>query len=304
MNHGPLVFLGVFASLVTSWFGMVFVPQMQVGQQKPVAAEVSGGLYPAAKPGVAQQGAEIYRQQGCYYCHSQQIRQSGARFDVVLLKVGENTNAVVEAIAKQSDKFGVKAVRKMIQVMPATVLSDVSLDQAERLFNDINAIEAPDENKQEATYKVVPLGPDFDRGWGKRRSVSADYLFERTVQLGEQRIGPDLTNVGLRSYDANWHMLHLYEPTLLVKESKMPRYRFLFETRPIGLHPSPDALKLPEGTVAAGMEVVPKAAAKELVAYLLNLKAATPLFEAPMPAEPKKELPAATNAVATATTAK
>jgi len=301
MNHGPLVFLGVFVTLVTSWFGMIFVPQLQVGSLKPVAAEVSGGLYPAAKPGTAQQGAEVYRQQGCYYCHSQQVRQSGAIFDVVLIKAGSNTNDLIKAIAKHNNKFGEKAIGKLIQSTPVEVLSGVSLDVAEKLYNDIDKISTTDDNKPQSVYKVVPLGPDFDRGWGTRRTVSPDFLFEPTVMLGEQRIGPDLANIGARQTNAVWHLTHLYQPKLVVEGSRMPGYSYLFEKRQKGSQPSPDALVLPD--LDPKMEVVPKAEAKALVAYLLSLKSVTPVFEAPMPPVIKPEQPAATNAVANATTA-
>ena len=35
MNHGPIVFLGVFFALATSWFGFVLMPQLQIGGQTP-----------------------------------------------------------------------------------------------------------------------------------------------------------------------------------------------------------------------------------------------------------------------------
>ena len=32
MNYGPLLFLGVFFTMVTSWFGVVLVPHLQLGR--------------------------------------------------------------------------------------------------------------------------------------------------------------------------------------------------------------------------------------------------------------------------------
>ena len=62
----------------------------------------------------------------------------------------------------------------------------------------------------------------------------------------------------------------------------MPSFKFFFEVRKIGAAPSPDALNLPkEFAPADGYEVVPKSEAKELVAYLLSLRADAPLYEAP-----------------------
>ena len=40
---------------------------------------------------------------------------------------------------------------------------------------------------------------DIDRKWGERRSAPRDYLFDRPVLLGQERMGPDLSNVGKRA---------------------------------------------------------------------------------------------------------
>jgi cytochrome c oxidase cbb3-type subunit II len=39
---------------------------------------------------------------------------------------------------------------------------------------------------------------DIDRKWGIRRSAPRDYIFDRPVLLGKERMGPDLANVGKR----------------------------------------------------------------------------------------------------------
>jgi len=134
-----------------------------------------------------------------------------------------------------------------------------------------------------AEVLVSAVGPDIARGWGLRRTVALDYLTDDPVQPGSRRIGPDLANVGLRLPDAQWHLRHLYAPRSEVKDSTMPPYRFLFETRKIGARPSPDALHLPpEFAPPSGYEVVPKPEAVALVAYLLSLRADAPLFEMPV----------------------
>jgi cytochrome c oxidase cbb3-type subunit 2 len=40
---------------------------------------------------------------------------------------------------------------------------------------------------------------DIDRKWGERRSAPRDYIFDRPVVLGQQRMGPDLANIGKRA---------------------------------------------------------------------------------------------------------
>jgi cytochrome c oxidase cbb3-type subunit II len=51
------------------------------------------------------------------------------------------------------------------------------------------------------TQQVRPdyIASDIDRKWGERRSAPRDYIFERPVQLGKERMGPDLSNVGKRA---------------------------------------------------------------------------------------------------------
>lgn len=109
------------------------------------------------------------------------------------------------------------------------------------------------------------LGGDLARGWGDRASVSRDYLQEHTVQLGSNRIGPDLRNVGARfENEADFYQL-LYAPDQVVPGSNMPAYRFLFEERPVLGERSVDALEV---AAPEGYQVVPTERARSLVAYL------------------------------------
>ena len=144
---------------------------------------------------------------------------------------------------------------------------------------------------------------DKARGWGVRLTVAQDYLLDQPPQLGWIRLGPDLSNAGTRLADAKYQLLHLYNPQMVMKGSKMPPYKFLFETRKIRNQGSSEALALaPEYSPAAGYEVVPTDNAKAVVAYVMSLRSDLPLFEAPMP-QPKTNAPAtdATNNAASAT---
>lgn len=217
MNHGPLLFLGLFLSITISWVGTLVVPHLQFGAQEMVIMEDTGLGYPAARPGEAAQGAEVYRANGCHYCHTQQVRSTAE-------------------------------------------------------------------------------GSDLARGWGKRRTVARDYLRDQPVMLGQMRYGPDLANLGMRETNAHRLLLRLYNSRIAMPGSTMPRYPYLFEERPIrpGSGPSPDALPLPDQYAARlGYEVVPRAEARSLAAYLMSLKSDALFYEVFPPAPPKK----ATNAV-------
>lgn len=78
MNSGPLLFLGIFATLASSFWGIVLAPQLQVGRQEQVTNQLTGALYPPARGGSAKQGAEIYRSLGCAECHTEQVRGLGS----------------------------------------------------------------------------------------------------------------------------------------------------------------------------------------------------------------------------------
>jgi cytochrome c oxidase cbb3-type subunit 2 len=81
MNSGPLLFLGIFLSLASSFWGLVLVPQLQIGRQEQVKIESTGEFYPPNRPGLAAEGAEVYRNLGCAECHTQQVRPKGQGSD-------------------------------------------------------------------------------------------------------------------------------------------------------------------------------------------------------------------------------
>ncbi len=209
MNRSSNLFTGIFGAFAASCLVLVFVPQMQIGGLGPQVDEENNDVYPVVNP---RQGREVYIREGCYYCHTQQLRDP------------QN-------------------------------------------------------------------GTDIGRGWGPRRTVARDYIYDDAPLLGSVRLGPDLSNVGSSSWrnemegdprkpekrDARWHYLHLYNPQIIVTESNMPPYRYLFEKKKIGAQRSGDALDVP---VAAGYEIVPTAEARQLVAYLLSLDRTHPLAEA------------------------
>jgi cytochrome c oxidase cbb3-type subunit II len=112
------------------------------------------------------------------------------------------------------------------------------------------------------------LGGDLARGWGDRASVARDYLQEETVQLGYNRVGPDLRNVGGRYENEEAFYQLLYAPEQAAPGAHKPAYRFLFEETKIVGERSKDALVV---TTPVGYQVVPTERARSLVAYLAHL---------------------------------
>ncbi len=131
----------------------------------------------------------------------------------------------------------------------------------------------------------APLSTDIEKGLGPRQTVARDYIREQPAFLGTMRTGPDLSNIGARQPDANWHHKHLYEPKTVTSWSIMPAFRYLYRMQKIEGQPSAEAVKGLSGPHAPppGYEVVPTEEAKQLVAYLISLKRNFPLPESPEP---------------------
>ena len=120
---------------------------------------------------------------------------------------------------------------------------------------------------------------EMDKVWGARPSIAADYagnlrtdFWRNTATLmGTERTGPDLTNIGNRQPSVDWHLVHLFNPRIVVKESIMPAYPWLFTVKKatkddIIVNVPKDRLEGEEG------DVVPTKEALQLVAYLQSLK--------------------------------
>jgi cytochrome c oxidase cbb3-type subunit 2 len=259
VKNGFSVFLAAFIALGFSWCGFVLAPVKQLGTAKQTAVLNSSDIYPLQRSGNATLGLQVYRANGCAACHTEQVRQDGVACDVVLTSAGKNPTAVSNLVA-------------------ALKLTSLTKDDAGAVSDQITAAGGKVETHINAT------GADIARGWGVRRSVAEDFLYDDPVQPGSLRAGPDLSNIGVRDPDLNWQLVHLYAPPAVVKNSAMPPFRFLFEVRKLaaGDAPSPDALQFPKDfPTPAGCEVVPTPEAKRLAAYLLSLKADAPLYDAP-----------------------
>jgi cbb3-type cytochrome oxidase cytochrome c subunit len=285
VKSGFSVFLAAFIALAISWCCFVLAPALQLGTAKQATVLNSSDVYPIQRPGDATLGLQVYRASGCAACHTEQVRQEGVTSAISLMSLGKNQPAdfrkfvasLLELPELQSRSNDVAAqLQGWNGGTPQVIVTGLDADTANDLLQHINA------GGCKAEIQIIATGTDIARGWGVRRSVAADFLYDYPVQPGSLRAGPDLANVGARLANANWQLFHLYAPRSVVKDSAMPPFRFLFEVRKIDDAPSPDALQLPnEFAPPAGYEVVPKPEARQLAAYLLSLRADVPLYEAP-----------------------
>ena len=277
MNNGLLLFFGIFLSLGGSFWALLLAPQVQIGRAQPVVLETTGATYPSPRTGVAQQGAEIYRAQGCVECHSQQVRQSGVNFEVWLADTGN----AQRQLAVTMNQLKIADADKLIAQAPVKILGGLTMLEASGIASQLTNGEA------KAQVVLATLGSDIRRGWGKRATVTQDYLYDDPVQLGSLRVGPDLANYGTRAVPSALALQHLYSPQSTMPKSMMPPYRYLFNKRKMADGEKRASNALP-AMVEPGYEITPTAEAEALVAYLMSLDASASLAEAPVPAPPVK----------------
>jgi len=143
-------------------------------------------------------------------------------------------------------------------------------DQGRLVYQDLGCVSCHTQQVRREGF-----GADIERKWGERASYARDYIREKSILIGQSRLGPDLRNVGARTYaDADYFYKLLYAPHSVAPGTNMPSYAFLFDVHALaGRQAADHALKLTGKYAApAGSEIVPTPRARALVAYLLSLK--------------------------------
>lgn len=70
-------------------------------------------------------------------------------------------------------------------------------------------------------------------------SSANEYIFQRVTFPGTRRIGPDLSRVGIKRPNRDWHMSHFWSPKSESAGSIMPSFKHFFDNDPTGTAPSP-----------------------------------------------------------------
>lgn len=121
---------------------------------------------------------------------------------------------------------------------------------------------------------------DMDKTWGERPGIAADYALSTRKSIwqnagtlmGTERTGPDLTNIGVRQPSQDWHLVHLYNPRIVMPQSIMAPYPWLFEIKDnaekgdIKVNVPEEFMNGKKGVVVATKDAL------NLVAYLQSLK--------------------------------
>lgn len=90
MKSLPVFFSIIFVAVALSWGGLVLINHETLGKLGPVPEEglqdgqstLGQVRYPRRPSGLAEQGARVYAQLGCYRCHTQQVRPDSLGNDI------------------------------------------------------------------------------------------------------------------------------------------------------------------------------------------------------------------------------
>jgi cytochrome c oxidase cbb3-type subunit 2 len=269
------LFLGIFATFAFSWIGLALVPNFQIGQLDPQSDEDGTDIYPVPQSGMAERGRKIYTANGCYYCHSQQVRSDSDSTDIDR-KWGERRSAPRDYIYGRPVLLGEMRLGPDLSNIGKRAPAD---DQG-------GAAPAP------AANTAAPAsGGAATAAAPSSAAASFSPASPQTPAAGANPAAPASTSAnpegGPLRYSAAWHHQHLYAPRSIDRDSNMPAYGFLYEKRRIGGERSVDALSLAgDDAPPTGWEIVPTYNAKCLVAYLMSLDQSHPLKEVKSNAPP------------------
>jgi cytochrome c oxidase cbb3-type subunit 2 len=315
--------LGIFGTLAFSWVGLAFIPNLQIGHLDPQMDEEGADAYPVPRSGMAERGHRVYVANGCFYCHSQQVRADYAASDIDR-KWGTRRSAPRDYLFDRPVMLGrtrmgpdLANVGKRAPAedenappnagpaagSPPSTSSGASPPTAAPpnapAPSPAAAASPPGTTKQPASSPAVTPAqppPSAAPATANPATSPANAALAGASPVMQQAVAPvggAATSANAAPsdspppYSAAWHHHHLYSPRSLNVDSTMPSYKFLYMKQRVGGEPSADAIKL-RGSEAPGegWEIVPSYDARCLVAYLMSLDQSHDLKEAKPPAGP------------------
>jgi cbb3-type cytochrome oxidase cytochrome c subunit len=299
------LFCGIFATFTFSWIGLALIPNAQIGHLDPQSDEDGTDIYPMPQSGMVERGRKVYTANGCFYCHSQQLRPDYAASDL------ERTRDL-----NPHPKWGVRRSAPRDYVFDRPVQLGKMRDGPD-LANIGKSAPAEDQNAAPAAGASPAGSPAAAPGQSASPAAAGSPAAVASAAPAAAKTSPASANgpaaaspapgqsalpgaspasppdagasaAGQSSnYSAAWHHRHLYSPRSMNLDSNMPAYRFLYAKRYITGERSEDALAL-TGTDAppTGWEIVPSYDARCLVAYLMSLDQSHPLNEVKSSAPP------------------
>ena len=301
------LFLGVFGTFAFSWVGLTVIPNFQIGHLDPQIDEEGTDIYPRPKSGMADRGRHIYTANGCFYCHSQQVRPYYAGSDIDR-KWGERRSAPRDYVfAKPAELGKMRMGPDLANVGKRAPAEDENAPAGASPAASPAANASPSGSQPAASPAPAGAQPPPAAKPAASAAPSPAPAASPPKSTSSPAASPNAAAAGaspavnaspaaspspagsLQStsasgdplpYSTAWHHKHLYSPRSITTDSNMPAYRFLYEKQRISGERSADALKLTgRNAPPEGWEIVPTYDAKCLVAYLMSLDQSHPLKE-------------------------
>src|SRR3984893_6530007 len=266
------LFIGLFGTFAFSWVGLSVIPNWQIGHLDPQMDEEGADAYPKPKSGMADRGLKVFTANGCYYCHSEQIRPDYA---------GSDMDRSRDYGPDPRPKWAVRrsAPRDYIFERP-TLIGKMRVGPD--LANMGKAAPAEDESATAASPapSSTPAGSPAPAPAAAKATASSPSPATAQASPAASPAAAPSSTAKSDVYSSEWHHRHLYSPRGVNPDSAMPAYRFLYDKRRISGEPSVNALKLRRTDAPPeGWEIVPSYDAECLVAYLMSLDQSHPLKE-------------------------
>ncbi len=330
----PLL-LGIFGTFTFSWVGLTVIPNLQIGHLDPQMDEEGTDVYPAPKSGMTERGSHVFAANGCFYCHSRQLRPDYAASDIDRTrdlgptprpKWGERRSAPRDYIFDRPVLIGNMRMGPDLSNMgkaapaeeenaspapsasPAGPLAGTASPVPTKSPANPSASPAPAgspspkpaNSPATSTSPVAVAAASPAPAAGAKPAPATQAVSAASSPAGSPTVA-ELKTGEPSPYSAAWHHRHLYSPRSISIDSNMPAYRFLYEKRRIAGERSADALQL-TGSEAppTGWEIIPTYDANCLVAYLMSLDQSHPLKEVKGAAPAASPAPAAPGAPAPA----
>ncbi len=294
--------LGILGTFAFSWIGLTMIPNAQIGHLDPQVDEDGNDPYPAPKSGMAERGRLVYADNGCFYCHSQQVRADYAAADIER-KWGERRSAPRDYLFERpvllgrsrmgpdlANVGGRAPVEDAADGGAAAAAASASPTTSTAQSPAAGALPAPGAAPSVpptvataaaasgVSAAPLPVAPATSAaGNAAPASVAAAPGGEKA----DAGIGASISAAGEPApYTTAWHHQHLYAPRSIAPDSIMPTFRFLYEKRRVGGQLSANALHLTgDAAPPEGWEIVPTFDAECLVAYLMSLNQSHSLNE-------------------------
>ena len=178
MNKAPWIFLGVLFTLSLSWWGMVYGPASQLAGQ---SADKGDGTAVLPRVGLAKQGEQVYRENGCYYCHTRTATGGEFGYELRLSQLGGDREITDEVLGGNITVENTRLIDLAFE-FKYVVAAKKTLDDANKALADAK------EKTPELKDAVAVAEKSLSNNTASFREVNSNVTEKITAQDGKDTI--------------------------------------------------------------------------------------------------------------------